>query len=54
MIGVRLHPDQLTALDNWILAQGNGMSRPEAIRRVLDKGLQLDEWERWNASGKLG
>ena len=52
-ITVRLHPDQLKALDRWISAKGVSASRPEAIRRILDAGLKLDEFERWEAAGKL-
>lgn len=32
---VRLQPDQLAALDAWIEAQGGGISRPEAVRRII-------------------
>jgi hypothetical protein len=35
MIGVRLQPDQLAALDAWIAAQPDQPSRPEAVRRIL-------------------
>lgn len=41
MIGVRLLPDQLAALDLWIAAKGGNMSRPEAIRRILDNEMGL-------------
>ncbi|WP_273303738.1 ribbon-helix-helix domain-containing protein [Sphingomonas ursincola] len=34
-ISVRLQPDQLAALDAWIEAQGGGISRPEAVRRII-------------------
>jgi hypothetical protein len=33
-IMVRLQPDDLELLDLWIVANG-GMSRPEAMRRIL-------------------
>jgi hypothetical protein len=40
MIGVRVQPPQLTALDEWIAAQPEPKpSRPEAIRRLLDARL---------------
>lgn len=39
MIGVRLQPDQLAALDRWISGQREQLSRPEAIRRLVEKGL---------------
>jgi len=35
MIGVRLKPDQLAALDDWIADQADNPSRPEAVRRLL-------------------
>jgi hypothetical protein len=36
---LRLQPDQLAALDAWIAQQPEPMTRPEAVRRVLAKGL---------------
>ena len=39
LVGVRLHPDQLAALDKWIGQQPNQMSRPEAIRIFVAAGL---------------
>lgn len=39
MIGVRLQPDQLAALDQWIAAQDDKPSRPEAVRRLLANAL---------------
>lgn len=39
MVGVRLQPDQLAALDRWIEAQDDKPSRPEAIRRILETAL---------------
>lgn len=36
-VGVRLQPDQLAALDAWIAAAGGAISRPEAMRQILDK-----------------
>jgi cytochrome c553 len=32
---VRLQPDDLAALDNWIAANEPDASRPEAMRRIL-------------------
>jgi len=32
---VRLQPDDLELLDLWIAANDPGMSRPEAMRRIL-------------------
>ena len=40
LIGVRLQPPNLARLDDWIAAQpGPQPSRPEAIRRLVEKGL---------------
>ena len=39
LIGVRLQPDLLAALDNWASAQKDGLGRPEAIRRLLEVAL---------------
>jgi len=36
LIGVRLQPDQLQRLDDWIEEDGGRFSRPEAIRKLLD------------------
>lgn len=41
MVGVRLQPDQLAALDRWIERQEEPRpSRPEAIRQLIDQGLR--------------
>jgi hypothetical protein len=40
MIGVRLQPDQLAALDAWIAKQPEAMTRPEAVRRILAGSLR--------------
>ncbi len=41
-INVRLHDDALGRLDAWIAKQEDpSLSRPEAIRRVLDQALPL-------------
>jgi hypothetical protein len=37
LIGVRLQPDQLAALDAWIDRRDPKPSRPEAIRILLQK-----------------
>jgi hypothetical protein len=39
LLGVRIHPPQLAALDNWISRQADSPSRPEAIRRILEQTL---------------
>ena len=36
---VRLLPDQATRLDQWRGAQSDHPGRPEAIRRLLERGL---------------
>ena len=43
LLGVRVRPDQLSALDFWISARPDPKpSRPEAIRRILEKALQKE------------
>jgi hypothetical protein len=37
---VRMQDEQLEAIDDWIAAQGEKISRPEAIRRLVEKGLR--------------
>lgn len=39
MIGLRLQPDQLAALDGWINEQPEDLTRPEAIRKILQDRL---------------
>lgn len=34
-VQVRLQPDQLRELDDWIAKEGKGQTRPEAIRDIL-------------------
>jgi hypothetical protein len=36
---LRLHPPLLTDLDTWIETQGGQLSRPEAIRRLVETAL---------------
>eukprot|EP01035_Chromulina_nebulosa_P058704 gene58704-80393_t len=43
LVGVRLQPDELDALDSWRAAQPAGMSRPEAMRALV--ALALGEAE---------
>jgi hypothetical protein len=46
LIGVRIQPDQLKTLDNWIAKQREHRSRPEAIREILERALKLDQpWQ---------
>jgi hypothetical protein len=40
LVGVRLQPPELTALDEWIAARDDGLSRPEAIRRLMVASLR--------------
>jgi len=37
---VRIQPDQLAGLDGWISGQPAPVSRPEAIRRLIEIGLK--------------
>jgi len=39
LIGVRLQPAALTAVDKWAAAQDDLPSRPEAIRRLIEMAL---------------
>lgn len=43
LIGVRLQPVQLAAIDEWASAQEDAPTRPEAIRRLTMKALHLPE-----------
>jgi hypothetical protein len=40
LIGVRLHLPHLTKLDSWIAWQKEPLTRPEAIRRLLELSLE--------------
>lgn len=40
LIGVRLQTEQLAAIDAWRSHQPDKLSRPEAIRRLAEKGLK--------------
>ena len=39
LIGVRLHDQQIAEIDAWIAAQDQVITRPEAIRRLVELGL---------------
>lgn len=39
LVGVRMQPVQLAPLDAWRAAQGGGLTRPEAMRALIDHGL---------------
>jgi hypothetical protein len=38
-IQVRVQPNKLAQLDRWIAAQTGQLSRPEAIRRIVERAL---------------
>jgi hypothetical protein len=40
-VGVRLQPDDLSELDDWISEQDESFTRPEAIRRLVEIGLTV-------------
>jgi hypothetical protein len=40
LVGVRLQPDDLSELDDWISEQDESFTRPEAIRRLVELGLK--------------
>ena len=40
VVGVRLQSNQLAAIDAWANHQPDTLSRPEAIRRLVEKGLK--------------
>ncbi len=40
---VRLQPDRLATLDAWIARQRDEMSRPEAIRRLIEAALEASK-----------
>ncbi len=42
LVGVRLQPADLSALDRWIRQQGERQTRPEAIRELVNTGLVID------------
>jgi Arc/MetJ-type ribon-helix-helix transcriptional regulator len=44
-ITVRMPPDQLAKLDAWIAAQPKPVSRPEAIRALIEAGLAAEASE---------
>jgi hypothetical protein len=41
LIGVRMQPDELALVDSWIIDDGRGLTRPEAIRRLIAIGLKV-------------
>lgn len=43
LVGTRFHEDSLARLDEWRQQQFDNPSRPEAIRRLLDVALTVEE-----------
>jgi len=41
LVGVRLQPGDLKALDHWIRRYGKPQTRPEAIRQLVRSGLAI-------------
>jgi hypothetical protein len=41
LVGVRLQPAQLEALDAWIAKQNQRLTRPEAIRAMMETILHI-------------
>jgi hypothetical protein len=39
LVGVRLQPDDLAAVDQWAAKQKEPHTRPEAMRALIRKGL---------------
>ena len=39
LVGVRMQPAQLARLDAWRTAEGGGLTRPEAMRALIEHGL---------------
>src|ERR1700719_3274632 len=52
LIGVRLQPADLKALDLWIRRKANEQTRPEAIRNFVRSGLLIDELTRGLANDR--
>jgi hypothetical protein len=48
---LRLHPPLITALDRWAKRQEGSVSRPEAIRRLIEQGLAGTGLERTTSRG---
>ena len=40
---VRMHDEQLEAIDAWIAEHSEKISRPEAIRRLVELGLKVKQ-----------
>jgi hypothetical protein len=46
LLGVRLQHEQMANLDAWIARQGDKPSRPEAVRRLIERALKSAESKR--------
>ncbi len=46
LVGVRLQPGDLKALDHWIRRYGKPQTRPEAIRQLVRSGLAIGKLAR--------
>lgn len=42
LIGVRMHDQELAELDEWRARQEDEPSRPEAVRRLYRRGIEVD------------
>ncbi|MEM7290606.1 MAG: hypothetical protein AAF412_09620 [Pseudomonadota bacterium] len=42
-VNVRMHRDKIQEIDDWRRAQMDMPTRPEAVRRLVDKGLNADQ-----------
>jgi hypothetical protein len=52
LVGVRLQPSDLKALDHWIRQDGKHRTRPEAIRQLVNTGLVIAEITRGLATSR--
>ena len=52
LIGVRLQPAELKALDLWIRRKGGEHTRPQAIRHFVQSGILIDQLIRGLAEGR--
>jgi hypothetical protein len=49
-IGLRLYPDLEAKIDAWMTNQDEELSKPEAIRRLIEHGLKT--WKSKRTKGK--
>lgn len=52
LVGVRLQPHQMTALDAWIARQDAPLTRPEAIRAMMETILHILSKDQGEKSAK--